>query len=240
MRWTFPKARRTCGLDETFEIRSEEDYHFAIRVWRDLTVQARRANDDNRAAELSAAKEVFKKRYNRLFSIHCPRCGEVKSHGAVHCQLCSHTVRYHNNEIWVRSVNMKEHEIEEAPVLIPPRMWSTGVLTGICRKMATTGQVGDSFITNKQPTSVKNVCRMMGMEVTIRIANIEEKDPKKRRWRVWRTDGKDMEEVNELIRKRLAGEPVPPSQPCKPPPPGTLPDRHKPKGGKPGPKRAES
>lgn len=225
MRLNFPKAKKLCGLDETFEIRSEEDYNFALRVWRDLTVEARRQNNDDRAAELSQCKQLFKRRYTNRVSRKCPTCGEAKSTHADHCQPCSVTYRYYHNQLHTHSVVMKEHEIESGLVLIPVR-YSKGVLTGICQKLATEGQVGDSFLTDKQPTSVKNISRMMGLQVTIRIANPDEKDMKKRRWRVWRTDGLDWPLVNERIQARLAGKVVPPSPPCVPPAPGTLPDRH--------------
>ena len=223
-RLNFPKAKKLCGLDPNFEIQREEDYHFAMRVWRELTVDARRKNDDSRAAELSECKELFKRRHNSRVKRFCPKCGSAKGAFAQHCQLCSLNFRFYSSTL--DSIKMKEHEIEEALVLVGPRCHQTGILTGICRKMATTGQVGDSFVTDKQPTSVKNICRMVGMEVTVRIANPEEKDLKKRRWRVWRTDGFEMEAVNERIKTRTAGGAYPPSPPCTPPPPGTVPDRH--------------
>lgn len=226
MRLTFPKAKKLCGLDEAFEIRSEEDYNFALRVWRDQTIEARRRNDDNHAAELSQCKQLFKRRYNNRVMRKCPTCGEAKSAHADHCQPCSITYRFYHNQLHTHSIVMKEHEIEEALAIIPPRHHATGVLAAICRKLATTGQVGDSFITDKQPTTVKSMARLVGMEVTVRIANLDERDLKKRRWRVWRTDGKEMEEVNEIIKLRMAGEPVPPSPPCVPPPPESLPDKH--------------
>jgi hypothetical protein len=230
VRFYFRHAKELCGLDHDFEIRSEEDYNFALRVWKEKTVAARQANNDELAAMLSQAKQVFKRRYTRLVSIHCPTCGNSKSQYAYQCHMCARINRYYHNQVPQSSIVMKEHEIEEAVVLIPPRLHATGVLTGVLRKLATTGKIGDSFVTDKQPTSVKNIARSLGMEVTVRIANLEEHDKKKRRWRVWRTDGLEMEAVNEIIRKRLAGEPVLESKPCVPPPPGTIPDRHKKKG----------
>ena len=224
MRLTFPKAKKLCGLDETFEIRSEDDYNFALRVWRDQTVEARRQNNDDLAADLSQCKQLFKRRYNNRVMRKCPTCGEAKSTHADHCQPCSVTYRFYHNQLHTHSVVMKEHELESGLVLIPLH-YSKGVLTGICQKMATEGQVGDSFLTDKQPTSVKNIARTMGLQVTIRIANSEEKDMKKRRWRVWRTDGLEWPQVNERIKARLEGKAVPPSPPCVPPSPDTLPHR---------------
>lgn len=224
MRLSFPVAKRLCGLADTFEIKSEDDFHFAVRVWKEQTVDARRKNDDIRAAELSQCKELFKRRYTNRVSRICPQCGDGKHSTAKHCQPCSLNFRFYRHTL--DTIVMKEHEIEEVLVPVGPRCHQTGVLTSIIRKLATTGQVGDSFITNKQPTTVKNVARMSGMEITVRIANTDEKDLKKRRWRVWRTDGLDMDAVNERIKARLAGETVPPSPPCTPPPPGTLPDKH--------------
>lgn len=230
MRLYFRHAKELCGLPSDFEIKTEEDYHFAVRCWRDKVVEARRRNDDAHAALLSQCKEVFKKRHTRLVSFRCPDCENAKSRHAMRCHICSHRNRWHKNELNPHSIIMKEHEIEEGLVVIPPRTHSTGVLTAVCRKMAHSGQVGDSFITDKQPTSIKNVARMMGLDVVIRMANPEEKDKKKRRYRVWRADGLDMDGVNEIIRRRMAGEAIEPAKPCVPPPAGTLPDRHAKKG----------
>jgi hypothetical protein len=230
VRLYFRHAKELCGLPNDFEIKSEDDYHFAVRCWKEKVVDARRTNNDELAALLSQCKEVFKKRHTRLISIHCPDCENTKSRYAMRCHICARRERFYKNQLHTHSIIMKEHEIEEGLVVIPPRTHSTGVLTAVCRKLAYSGQVGDSFVTEKQPTSIKNICRMLGMEVIVRMANPEEHDKKKRRYRVWRSDGLEMEEVNERIRKRLAGEPVEPSKPCVAPAPGTVPDRHKKKG----------
>ena len=223
-RLTFSAAKRLCGLDADFEIKTGEDYHFILRVWKEQTVAARRKNDDSRAAELSQCKEVFKRRYHNRINRVCPVCGKGKSAFAAHCQPCSLNLRFYSHTL--DTVVMKEHEIEETLVVVGPRCHQTGVLTAVIRKLATTGQVGDSFITDKQSTSVKNVARAAGMECIIRIANPDEKDKKKRRYRVWRSDGLNMEGVNERIKARLAGQTVPPSPPCVAPPPDQLPNRH--------------
>lgn len=226
MRFTFKHAKKLCALDDNFEITSDETFNFAMKVWKEKTVAARNANDDALAAELSQCKELFKRRHtNRVLRV-CPKCGGSKSTHAMNCSVCARRERFYPNEIPSTSVVMKEHEIEEGLVIIGPRCHQTGVLTSIIRKLASSGNVGDSFITDKQSTSIKNVARMAGMEVIVRIANPEEKDKKKRRYRVWRSDGKSMEEVNEIIRKRMAGETVPPSPPCVPPPADQLSKRH--------------
>lgn len=226
MRFTFPRAKDLCGLPDDFEIKNNEAYEFAMKCWKEKTVSARNANNMELAAELSQAKQLFKRRHtNRVLRI-CPDCGESKSLHAQRCAICSRRERFYHNEIPSSSVIMKEHEIEEGLVIIGPRCHQTGVLTAIIRKLATTGKVGDSFITDKQSTSIKNVARMAGMEVIVRIANPEEHDKKKRRYRVWRSDGMDMDELNEIIRKRLAGEAVPESKPCTPMTPEQLAKRH--------------
>jgi predicted RNA-binding Zn-ribbon protein involved in translation (DUF1610 family) len=226
MKIRFAAAKRLCGLAEDFEINSKETLDYALRFWRERTVAARRKNDDHTAAVLSECKEVFKKRYNRIVSRHCPTCGEAKSAHSMQCRMCSYADRYLRHNLPSHSAIMKTHEIEEGLVVVPAITHRTGELSSICRKIATTGQIGDSFVTPKSSTSVNGVARTLGMKVLIRCANPEEKDKKKRLYRVWRSDGFDMDQVNEIIRKRLAKEPVEPAKPCVPPPPGTLPPKH--------------
>lgn len=230
MRLTFNKAKQRLGLPPDFEVADQACMDAALKLWKDKTIVARRANEDNLAAELSEAKMVLCKRYERRKSRFCPDCGQAKSFHSQRCSLCARSARFPADEkvnpVSVKVIPMKEHEIEESLVIIGPRCHQTGVLTSIIRKLATTGNVGDSFVTDKQSTSIKNVARMAGMEVIVRIANPEEKDLKKRRYRVWRSDGKTLEEVNALIQKRRAGETVPPSPPCVAPPPDQLPNRH--------------
>lgn len=233
-RLRFPTAKKLCGLDKQFEIKTRSDYDFALRFWRERTVAARRANDDGTAAVLSECKQIFKHRYERLVSNKCPDCGEVKSLYSMRCNMCARIYRFYRHNIPNQSAIMKTHEIEEGLVIVPPITHCVGELTAICRKLALTGQIGDSFVTPKVPSSINNICRGLGMDVIVRIANTDEKDKKKRIYRVWRADGLDMNGVNEVLRKRLAKEPVPPAKPCVPPPADALPQKHPKKGGKPG------
>jgi hypothetical protein len=227
-RFNFQQAKRICGLERDFQLRRPEDYETALRAWKERMVGARRTGNHDLAALLSQCKQVIKRRFNWLFSRTCPDCGRGKQRHAARCFYCSLVYRHYRNKL---PYAMKEHELGEL-ALIPPRMQATGILTAVCRKLALNGQVGDCFITDKQPTSVKNVCRLLGMEVIIRIADIHEKDRKKRRWRVWRSDGLGMEQVNERIEARMAGKTVPVSPPCKPLPPDALPPRHKQRTGR--------
>ena len=234
MKLRFPTAKRLCGLDEQFEIKTKSDFEYALRFWRERTVAARRANDDTTAATLSQCKEIFKRLYNRIASYRCPDCDQGKSLYAVRCNMCARIYRYYRHSIPSQSSLMKIHEIEEGLVIVPPITHRTGELSAICRKLATTGQIGDSFTTPKSSTSTNAVCRALGMTVIIRMVNHEEKDKKKRIYRVWRSDGLSMDEVNEILRKRLAKEPVPPAKPCVPPPASSLPNKHPKTGRKPG------
>ena len=229
----FSTAKKLCGLDEHFEIKTESDYEFALGVWREQTVAARRTGNDERAAVLSQCKELFKRRYNRVVSPKCPDCGQHKSLYAVRCNMCARIERFYRHNIPAQST-MKNHEIEDGLVLVPAITHRTGELTAVCRKLATTGQIGDCFTSPKSPTSISAVCRTLGLSVIVRATNLDEKDKKKRIYRVWRCDGLDMEAVNEIIRKRLRGEPVPTAKRCVPPPASSLPNRHPERGGRPG------
>lgn len=213
----FNKAKQLCGLEQDFEIRSDEDFSFAQRVWKERMVVARNTNDNEACVALSQARVAIRKRYFRLGS-KCPLCGSVKSRGANHCQVCNVHVRNYANSL--PQPLMKEHEIEAALTLVPPRSLRTGILSQVCRKLATEGQPGDSFVTNKPSTSVKTVCRAMGMEVIVRLANPDEKDKKKQLHRVWRSDGMNEYDLNAHIQQRREHpDKVQKAPPCKAPPP---------------------
>jgi hypothetical protein len=218
MRLNFKKAKKLCGLDDKFEIRSTEQFEFAMTAWKALTVQARTEGNDALAADLSQCKEIFKRRHHNRVVRRCPVCGDFKNPYADHCNTCSRNKRYYRNVMNETSVLPKEHVIENGVVLIGPRCHTTGILTQTLRKMADDSPVGDSFITDKQPASVKNIARLIGLQIMIRIANPQEKDLKKRRWRVWRTDGLPMEDVNKIIKDRMGGKPAPAVKICVPDP----------------------
>lgn len=221
MRWTFRMAKQLVGLPEDFEIKSEETLEFALSCWKEETVKARNAGLDDIAADLSQAKEVFKKRYTWRVNRRCPDCERPKSAHAMRCQVCSRSNRFFKDKIMTQTP-IKEHELEVTPVVIPPRTLPSGELTKIMRKLANEGKTGDSFVTGKHSTVVKAVGRILGLDVICRLVNADERDPKKRKYRVWRADGLEMEAVNKIIVDRLAGKPVPPTPPCHPPTPEEL------------------
>lgn len=225
MRLTFAQAKKLCGLPAEFELKRQEDFERAIAAWKEKTVAARNGDRDNEAADLSQCKELFKKRWSARQSRICPRCGDFKSAHAVHCGTCARAEKNHHNEMNETTVELKQHELELGTILVPPRATKSGPLTTVMQKLALEGQIGDSFVTCKPPTSVSAVARSLGLSVITRTANPEVKDKSKRLYRIWRCDGLDMEAVNQIIRKRLAGEPVPPPKPCVPLPPD--PNKHK-------------
>lgn len=212
----FAHAKELCGLPSDFEIRSQETYEVALAYWKEKTVAARREGNDALAAELSCAKELFRKRHATRVNRLCA-CGRGKSAHAVRCRICSTTARYYGNKVMESTeTNVELNAIETALVPVPERSTRAGKMRLMCRQLATKGQVGDSFVTDKPPPTVNTVARNLGMKIIYRLANPQEKDRKKRLYRVWRSDGKSMEELNDIIRRRLAGEEMPPSESCIP------------------------
>jgi hypothetical protein len=211
----FAAAKRLCGLADEFDIVTTDDFVAAIRAWKARTVDARQAGDDGAASVLSQCKEAFKRRHSRAQNRHCPRCGVAKQQHARHCQVCARAVRNGTDKsIPERSTIMTEHEIEDALMPIPHARHGDSGVTEACRKLAAIGQIGDSFITSKSASSVNNASRPLGLRVMVRLTNPMERDRKKQFRRVWRSDGLRPEEVNEIIRKRLAGEAVPAAKLC--------------------------
>jgi hypothetical protein len=223
-RWNYRHAITYLGLEPSFKIRDEDDYRQVMLVWRDRTVVARKSNNDEEAAVLSLCKEVVKRWWNCRFSRKCPTCDDAKSIHAHECRRCSYLRRYHSRSM--NETTVKDYEFSKT-TLVTPRVHSSGELSRALRQMADEGQVGDSFVTPKAPTSIKLQAKMLGLEVICRMANPLERDPKKRKYRVWRSDGLSDEEVNEILKKRMAGQPVPPPKKCVPLPPGERPVKHK-------------
>lgn len=220
MRFTFKRACQLLELPLGYDITKEEDFDLALRIWRVKTADARRNGNDDLAADLSQAKEALKRRKSRL-GTKCPDCGQGKSKFAARCNVCARRVLFYPNQMNA-STPLTEHEIEATPLPVPPRTLRSGILTQTMRELATTGTVGDSFVTSKQSTTIKSVARLLGMEVITRIVTHGKKVAGKKykvgqQYRVWRSDGKSEKELNEIIKRRLAGEKIE-SKPCEPPP----------------------
>lgn len=63
-------------------------------------------------------------------------------------------------------------------------------------------QIGQSFPIIHSKSAVQKAAERMGLKVLIRADNPQEKDKKKRRYRVWRTDGLPWRKVNQIITQR--------------------------------------
>jgi len=70
-----------------YRLRSRADFERAELDCKSKIIAARRANDADRAAALSEAKEFFKRRA-RAYNT-CPKCGATIARGAAHCRICS-------------------------------------------------------------------------------------------------------------------------------------------------------
>ena len=200
------------GVEPNYDMRTPEDYDFLQRCVRDLMVMARRSGDDDQAAIFSQCKALLKRRFY-LRGLKC-ECGNAKSRHADHCHTCYMRIRFY--KVSLNEPKMKEHEIESVLTPVPDIIRKTGALSTVIRQLAQKGQVGDSFVTDKSSSSVGNLARHLGLEILTRVANPEEKDVKKRKYRVWRSDGMSMDQINQVIADRQAGKPAPLPKPCVP------------------------
>lgn len=79
------QAKAVAGIK--FKLTTREDYARAERDCLKLIISARKAGDDNRAAELSEAKSFFQKRTRTRN--RCAVCGDTIARGATHCRIHS-------------------------------------------------------------------------------------------------------------------------------------------------------
>ena len=205
-----------------FQLKTQADYDRIMDVWREKTVAARDTNNDELAADLSQCKEAIKKKYTIVKSKTCPRCHQPKGVGTEYCNECMFRLKGEKpvnaeeeglyvvvNDVYVFA-KRSGFQQQESP------------LTATLRKLV---NIGDSFVTEKHPTSVKNAAKIVGINTTIRKVNLGEQDKKKMRFRVWRVDDKKPSEVNQVIKQRLdnsrrldaAGQMVPAPAPEPPP-----------------------
>jgi len=202
-----------------FDITDDDHYRVIMAAWRTRAATARRMGDEEKERELSQVKQAVKRRRQRL-GFRCPDCGGYKSRFAQRCQRCNVRVQFYPNQMNA-TTPIAEHEIESVLLSIPPRAHCGGVLTNTMRKLALEGVVGDSFVTSKQTTTVKLVAKLLGMQVLTRLITPGKKVPGKKakvgqQHRVWRSDGKTESELNDIIKRRQAGEKFP-VVPCVPP-----------------------
>ena len=213
-RWTLKRALDELGIPHDCEVKTPQGYDIAMAAWKRLTIDARRSNNDDRAAMLSLCKTIIQKKRDRHTSKVCPTCGKAKSSVANQCQMCSHTSRYYAHSL--EKGNLIMHEIEKTPILIPEINKRQSEVS-LALKQLVNGQIGDSFVTNKPISTTSLMAKMLGGTIICRSANPEEKDSKKRKFRVWRSDGLSMSEVNAIIQRRIDGEILPRPAPWKVP-----------------------
>lgn len=80
------QAKAVAGIK--YNLTTRQDYVRAERDCKNLIVSARKAGDDNRAAELSGAKSVFQKRARANTTGNaCAICGITIARGATHCRI---------------------------------------------------------------------------------------------------------------------------------------------------------
>lgn len=210
-RWTQKSALEYLGLNPFLDPREDANFVLIMKRWKDLTVEARRTENMAEAAKLSEVKNIIKAVHQREKNSICPDCGNRKSSKCARCNTCDKRHRFYPKTL-KESQNMSDisnlNKVEKALSLIPDVPRKTSALMMALTELSK-GQIGDSFVTHKPANSVLQQARYAGGIVTCRLINQGETERKKRRYRVWRTDGKSMEEVNEIISRRMAGEVIP-------------------------------
>lgn len=201
----YKQALAELGLPTDYDIRSDGGFVRAMAIWKELTVEARKQNDDAHAATLSLCKVLIQKKYQYHKSRICPKCGRAKARHSAHCQMCNVQLAYYSDKLDEPKIML--HQIESALIPVPNIQRKQGELVRAL-KILGEGNIGDSFVTNRSASSCVFMAKTLGGNIICRIANPTEKDPKKRLYRIWRTDGLSQDEVNAILAKRLKGETV--------------------------------
>ncbi len=183
-----------------FKLETEEDYARIMDIWRDATVKAREVKNDVLAADLSQVKEAIKGKWDTYKECTCPRCNKQKSPKTDYCADCLRTLKGDKHFLVNGGPAMYEVRDDVFVTMAAHGDSGRGELTEAMRKLI---QVGDSFLTNKSPTSVKNVSKNVGIETICRKQNPGEKNKTKLRYRVWRSDGLSATDVNRAIKQRV-------------------------------------
>jgi hypothetical protein len=96
---TLRQALGFIGWTKTLSICNEDDYIGVFRLWKERTVAARRANNDEQAALLSQCKEVVKKYWTVKRNKKCIICGSAISSKATYCRICYFRKRYYSHSL---------------------------------------------------------------------------------------------------------------------------------------------
>lgn len=166
---------------QEFEIPSQPPGRAIIDVLlvkcKENMVKARYAGDDDTSKHLSQIKAHL----NNIGRSFCG-CGHRKSRGAAQCPKCKlgepHVVRILPNYV--------EYNV---PITIRKQ---PSVMRDALMKL---DKVGASIVTPSMSINhAKEMAKSLGIGVLVRTVD-------SKHIRVWRTDGKSLEEVNEIIRK---------------------------------------
>ena len=204
-------ALAVLGFAPEFVIRSPTDFVVAHAVWKDRVVAARRSGNIPLETVLNSAYAIIKPHRER----YCPICGSRKGHTGRLCGMCHRRRSTFGDNIMANSFT--EFQLEQTPVIVPPALKGANSQLALALDKLCHGQVGDSFIARRQPSAIAFAAKVHGLKVICRCVTPDEKDYKKRAYRVWRSDGHNMDELNRLIQRRLNGETVE-TLPLTPPP----------------------
>jgi hypothetical protein len=188
------EALRVIGMPPEFRMNDRGEYETVMARWTQEIRLARDAvgdgvNDDGtRARELSQAKEVVKARAKKFCG-----CGRRKSVTAECCPECR--LQKYGASLGPAEVRFRP-EVSgpaEDTILIPVK---TGAVQTLLQKLEKTG---DSVEVKAARPTIQQIAHRLGMACVTREVS-------RGVFRVWRTDGKSIVEVNALIRERQSAK----------------------------------
>lgn len=172
------------GLPTGVDVGKKEWNEAGMRAVRERMVRSQ--GDEEELKKLSQVKEYLKRLRRRI----CV-CGKRKSVNGERCPECAMA------EGRVRGVgNSEEVPVIERGVMIGGRQMPTALSLA----MGGLKEVGESFEIQRSLSAIRNEARRSGVGVITRRMSRAGEVP---RYRVWRSDGKTREEVNQIIRERL-------------------------------------
>jgi len=186
-------ALRTCEMPDGFTVSSQDDIKEVHEKWRHLLVAARRAGNMERAADLSNAWALVKRQRDRW----CP-CGRMKSRGA---RLCATCLVLHKNG---RAMGVPEFCVGVVSDGVLIESTKRSKLYDALNKL---DAVGKSVVLDSKCETIRAAACKLGVKVKIYQMQ-DENGVKTKFFRVWRTDGLSIEDVNAAILKRNPG-PIP-------------------------------
>ncbi len=179
-----PEARSVLGLASDMNFRERAEILSAMDSWKRLIVQARRDGKNEDEVRLNQARAVL---HNSLRQ-WC-ECGRRKKQTVDRCGLCRSRNGAHRDGVEATAAIENGGVETSSDIPIPP----AGHRTATYIKMCLLKKTGQSVVVEGAASgSVRYFAARLGFEVVSRKIDSTHR-------RVWRTDGKTVKEVNEII-----------------------------------------